>query len=307
MIEAAQWAADRFAAGQPGNRAVRNTFLAWWAAEDGWGWPTNGRNNPGNLRPSGDGTGSVGVTGQGQYATWRPKNFYVYATPGDGVAMMVQRIQRSANYPGIRAAVAQVAAGSAGASAIARAVGKSPWGTNTPTMLAALVVANATGATPTGTGWATVHPLGRGAGGGGDIILAGFDLSSQTKQIILNAAAELGKQPTDLLTSADVERLLDLIDAATPGGLSGGIDLRASFRAGLTPYIGKPISALEAYVNSPGASPTGIPDAPAPLSDIAAAIAGIPAALGDVAVHVGWFLALVAVLVIGLYLLVESE
>lgn len=166
MVEAAQWAADQFGAGLPGNRAVRNAFMAWWAAEDGWDWPTNSRNNPGNLRPGGDDAGSVGITGQGGFASWKPVGFYVYATPGDGVAMMVQRIKRSAHYPGIRAAIAKVAAGGATGVAICVAVGRSPWGTNTPTMIGALAVASHAGASPTGTGWATTHPLGASAGGG---------------------------------------------------------------------------------------------------------------------------------------------
>jgi hypothetical protein len=192
LLEAAQWAADSFAAGAPGNRNVRDAFVAWWACEDGYDWPTNSRNNPGNLRPAGDDTGSVGVTAS---------NFYIYATPGDGVAMHVQRVKRSNHYAGIRTAIAAVAAGRSGPTAIANAVGASPWGTNAPCMRGAIAsVARQTKGKPTprGTGWATVHRLGPGAGGGSGVP-AGIPASTGGAMTTLAAYANVSPSRNDNL------------------------------------------------------------------------------------------------------------
>lgn len=150
MLEAAQWAADQFGGGIP----RRNAFVAWWACEDGYKWPTNGRNNPGNMRPPGSYAGVVGITPR----VGPLGGFFIFDTPANGVAAMVHEIQTSTHYGGIRTALA-----GGNAQAIATAVGKSPWGTNSPCMLSALKSISSS-PTPTGTGWQNVNPL-KGSGG----------------------------------------------------------------------------------------------------------------------------------------------
>lgn len=301
MVEAAQWAADSLVGrSAPGNRQVRDAMMAWWAAEDGWDWPTNSRNNPGNLRPAGDDTGSVGVTGAGAFASWHPANFYVYATPGDGVAMMVQRVKRSSHYPGIRSAIARAGTGQGTAVGIVRAVGSSPWGTNTPTMLATLIVARRAGNSPTGTGWATVHPLGVGSGSlpvGQPISSPGGGMPDYLGAFL----ATIGRARTDVVRGQDIHPALDYFQKA---GIIGDGDVAW---LGMRKVLDDLAAAGKTWNDLPGGLGNAATAAGNLVPDIAGAIANLPAALGDAAVHVGWLLAILALLIIGLYLTVTAE
>ncbi len=299
MVEAAQWAADQFAAGKPGNRAVRNAFIAWWACEDGYDWPTNSRNNPGNLRPAGDSTGSVGVTAS---------NFYIYATPGDGVAMHVQRVKRSTHYPMIRSAISQVANNQVGPAAIADAVGRSPWGTNAPCMRSALgYIAKQIdyAASPTGTGWATVHRLGAGAGGGSSSDATLASATSTCHDLAVNTLRKAGvsTDPAHVFTDGDYQALFALY--YPHGGFPGALDgIKGAFGRTVAEWLKK---ADDRDARGENCAVGGSPDPLAAVGDIGAAISQLPEQLGNVVVHLVPVVVAAALIVIGLYLLVTAE
>lgn len=303
MLEAAQWAADQFG----GGIQRRNAFVAWWACEDGYKWPTNSRNNPGNMRPGGTYRGVVGVTPR----VGPLGGFFVFDTPADGVAAMVQAIETSVHYPGIRAALA-----GGNAQAIAKAVGASPWGTNSPCMLSALKAIPST-ATPTGTGWQTVNrQAGVASTGGSGVTLASAPAPAATaplqiplRQIFVTA---YHLPPTYILdqyyASQWVEGMVEQYGSVggallNPQTIEGQDAVsQAALQAAIKPYIGQAVGNLPASISVSVAAPNADP-----VTAVAQAIAALPDTLGNIAIHLGQGLVIAVLIVLGLYVLVTAD
>lgn len=309
MVEAAAYAADRLAAslstggrGTTGGRlALRNGILAWWACEEGWRWPPNSRNNPGNIRPGLESSRAIGTDA---------RNFLIFRTPRDGVDAFIDLILRGSPYQGIRTAIANILVGQAGSSALATAVGRSPWGTNAPCMLGAVVVAQAAGATPTGTNWAGGAPTSTTTSSPSPTATpAAAGANTLTMAELFRLV--LGVDDAHVITVADAQRVGDWYarelaagpQAGGPQAQSG--EFMAGLRKLLAVYVGRRVGDLARQGISDPRTAAG--SAESFFADIAAAIAGIPVAFGAVLEKVGYLVAILVIVILGLWLLVRSE
>lgn len=294
MVEAAGYAADRLAVslstggrGTAGGRlALRNGILAWWACEEGWRWPPNSRNNPGNIRPGLESSRAIGTDA---------KNFLIFRTPRDGVDAFVDLILRGSMYQGIRTAIANILVGQADSSALATAVGRSPWGTNAPCMLGAVVVTQAVGATPTGTNWAGGAPTSTSTSSPSPIatpvVAQPFDCTAFQGHL---RRLGIPSDRTHTFTQAEADRI-----AAELYNVRGDVAATIASR-----YVGKTVADV-----CEGRIETGDPfnDLPLTFEGIAGAIAGIPAAMGFVLAQASYLGAILILIILGLWLIARSE
>lgn len=317
MAEAASYAASRLASalsagrGSPaGIAGVRSAVLAWWACENGWRWPPNARNNPGNIRPGLESSRSIGVDA---------RNFLVFATPQAGVDAFVDLIVRGAPYAGVRSAIAGVLAGGS-PTLIANAVGASPWGTNGGCMRSALPTASSASA-GSGTGWTAgangaagsagtvAAPAAQAAGSIGTVVRVlapPASLASACTQIkIVKPSYDVAQNAIPVPRAWIGDPCLQCGDGWSPGWVdpSPGQEL-----FGWTPLRDLRPGQWNACIR-PGTKPgdTAGPDLPKRAGEAAGDLVNeLITALGPLLMSVVWLTMLLALVLVGLYLLARS-
>jgi hypothetical protein len=142
--------------------------------------------------------------------------------------------------------------------------------------------------------WSAKYPA--SGSGSGATVSVNADLASTEG---CNLAAKLGKSCGDIVTEADLEAIAQIYVAANPTMDAKWIHDQTI--SGFRQYLGKPFSSIAGEVTSP------LPNPLEAVNDVAGAIAGIPAALGDVVIHAGMLMALLGLIGLGLYLVATSE